>query len=50
MVAKPLISSGWWVAKKKLWCWHLPVETKHYRRRKAKTMEEIEAKYGKQAI
>ena len=39
----------WWAAKKQLWYWHLPVETKHYRR-KAKTMEEIEAKYGKQAI
>ena len=40
----------WWAAKKKLWYWHLPVETKHYRRRKAKTMEGIEAKYGKKAI
>ena len=43
-------NNKWWAAKKKLWYWHLPVETKHYRRRKAKTMEEIEAKYGKQAI
>ena len=40
----------WWAAKKKLWYWHLPVETKYYRRKKTKTMEEIEAKYGKQAI
>lgn len=40
----------WWAAKKKLWYWHLPVETKHYRRRKTKTMAEIEEKYGKQAI
>ena len=40
----------WWAAKKQLWYWHLPVETKHYRRSKTKTMAEIEEKYGKQAI
>ena len=40
----------WWAAKKKLWYWHLPVETRHYRRCKTKSMEEIEAKYGKQVI
>ena len=40
----------WWVAKIILWYWHLPVETMHYLRRKSNTMEEIEAKYGKQAI
>ena len=40
----------WWAAKKKLWYWHLPVETKYYRRKKTKTMAEIEEKYGKQAI
>lgn len=39
-----------WAPKKGLWYWHTVKETTHYKRRKTYTIDEIESKYGKQAI
>lgn len=39
-----------WAPKKGLWYWHTIKDTTHYKRRKTYTIEEIESKYGKQAI
>lgn len=39
-----------WAPKKGLWYWHIAKETKHYKRRTTCSMEEIEKKYGRQAI